>query len=63
MTWMGLIGRNLWRRPGRSVFTLLGVALAIASYLTLSGLSLGLSDGSEVSLNERRIDLWSIARA
>ena len=57
MTWLGLIGRNLWRRPGRSVFTLLGVALAIASYLTLSGLSQGLTDGSQASLNERRIDL------
>ncbi len=57
MTWLGLILRNLWRRPGRSIFTLAGVALAVASYLTLAGLSQGMDEGTQASLNERRIDL------
>ena len=35
MTWMGLVLRNLFRRPGRAAFTLLGVALAVASYMAL----------------------------
>ncbi len=57
MTWLGLILRNLWRRPGRSLFTLMGVALAVASYLTLGGLSRGMQEGTRASLDERRIDL------
>ena len=41
LTWHGLIGRNLLRRPGRALFTLLGVALAVASYVALTGLASG----------------------
>jgi putative ABC transport system permease protein len=57
MTWLGLIALNLLRRPGRSFFTLVGVALAVGGCLTLIGLSQGLTEGTQVSMNERRIDL------
>lgn len=57
MTWLGLIARNLSRRPGRSFFTLVGVALAVGGCLTLIGLSQGLTEGTQISMNERRIDL------
>ncbi len=57
MTLFGIALRNLWRRPGRSVFTLLGVALAVASYLTMAGLSRSLADGTKDSLKERGVDL------
>jgi putative ABC transport system permease protein len=62
MTWFGLLLRNLLRRPGRSFFTLLGVALAIASYLTLTGVSNGMQDASEASLRERGVDLVVMQR-
>ena len=62
MTWFGLLSRNLVRRPGRSCFTLLGVALAIASYLTLTGVSKGIEDASRASLRERRVDLVVMQR-
>jgi len=57
MTLLGLALRNLTRRPGRSIFTLLGVALAVASYLTLAGLSRSMEDGATASLRDRGIDL------
>ncbi|MSP00365.1 MAG: FtsX-like permease family protein [Acetobacteraceae bacterium] len=62
MTWPGLLLRNLVRRPGRSSFTLLGVALAIAGFLTLTGVSKGLRDASQASLRERGIDLVVMQR-
>lgn len=57
MTLFGLALRNLRRRPGRSLFTLLGVMLAVASFLTLIGLSRSLQDGTSDSLAERGVDL------
>lgn len=57
MTLFGLALRNLKRRPGRSLFTLLGVMLAVASFLTLIGLSRSLQDGTADSLAERGVDL------
>lgn len=57
MNLWGLAMRNLRRRPGRSIFTLLGVALAVASYLTLAGLSRSMEDGAADSLRERGVDL------
>lgn len=57
MNLVGLAMRNLMRRPGRSIFTMLGVALAVASYLTLAGLSRSLADGTKDSLSERGVDI------
>lgn len=62
MTWLGFLLRNLARRPGRSIFTLLGVALATGSFLTLTGLSRGMVDASQASLAERGIDLVVVQR-
>ena len=62
MTWLDLLLRNLWRRPGRSVFTLIGVALAVGSFLTLAGLSRGMSASAQDSLNERGVDLVVMRR-
>src|SRR5437868_5413830 len=56
-TWPGLVARNLLRRPGRATFTLLGVALAVASYMALTGLARGLVEGAGASHDERGVDL------
>ena len=57
MTWGGLIARNLLRRPGRAAFTLLGVALAVASYMALTGLTRGMEESANASVEERRVDM------
>jgi hypothetical protein len=57
VTLLGLALRNLRRRAGRSTFTLLGVALAVASFLTLAGLSRSMADGARDTLYDRGIDL------
>lgn len=62
MNWAGLVFRNLWRRPGRSAFTLLGVAMALASFLTLASISRGLERAARESLDERGIHLLVIKR-
>jgi putative ABC transport system permease protein len=58
LTWVGLIGRNLLRRPARTALTLLGVALAVASYVALTGLAKGMIEGASASHEERGVDLW-----
>lgn len=62
MTWLGLLFGNLWRRPARSAFTLIGVALAVASFLTLVGLSRGMTAAARDSLDERSVDLVVVKR-
>ena len=62
MSWFGFLFRNLWRRPARSLFTLLAVALAIASFHVLAGLSRGMDEAAEASLAERGIDLVVMKR-
>lgn len=57
MNLAGFALRNMRRRPGRSIFTILGVALAVASYVTLAGLAQSMADGTTASLKERGIDL------
>src|SRR6185503_8493460 len=42
---------------GRAVFTLLGVAFAVASYMTLTGLTRGMVEGADASVNERRVHM------
>ena len=56
MNLAGFALRNLSRRRGRSLFTILGVALAVASYVTLAGLARSMADGTTASLKERGID-------
>ena len=62
MTWLGLLLRSLWRRRARSAFTILGVALALASFLTLASLSRGIEHSARESLNERGIHLLVMRR-
>jgi len=62
MTWLGFIVRNIGRRPGRAGFTVLGVALAIASFVTLTGLTRGLVQGAAASHDERGVDLVATHR-
>ena len=38
---MGLVARNLWRRPRRTILTLVGLALGAASYMALVGAAQG----------------------
>ncbi len=57
MTWLGFILRNLLRRPVRSLCTMIGVALAVGSFLSLSSIAGGMGDATRESLNERGIDL------
>jgi putative ABC transport system permease protein len=63
LTWFGLVARNLLRRPWRSGFTVLGVALAIASYVALTGLARGMAEGGQASHHERGVDLIVTDRA
>jgi len=49
--------RNLKRRPARSVLTMLGVALAVGSFITLYGLSRSVQENVQQSFEERGTDL------
>ena len=62
MTWLGFMLRNLVRRPARSLFTLLGVALAVASFLILAGMSRGMNSLAHASLAERGAQLVVMQR-
>ena len=61
MNHVSLAFRNLTRRPVRSVLTILGVALAVGSFITLYGLSRSVDENVGRMLDERGIHL-SIAR-
>ena len=49
--------RNLKRRPTRSILTMLGVALAVGSFITLYGLSRSVQENVQQSFEERGTDL------
>ncbi len=49
--------RNLKRRPARSFLTVLGVALAVGSFITLYGLSRSVQENVQQSFEERGTDL------
>jgi putative ABC transport system permease protein len=49
--------RNLKRRPARSMLTMMGVALAVGSFITLYGLSRSVQDNVQQSFEERGTDL------
>ncbi|MGD9501317.1 MAG: ABC transporter permease [Methyloceanibacter sp.] len=57
MNHLGLAFRNLKRRPARSVLTVLGVALAVGSFITLYGLSRSVGENVQQSFEEREADL------
>jgi len=53
----GLAIRNLQRRPTRSILTILGVAFAVGSFITLYGLSRSVHENVERSFDEHGTDL------
>lgn len=57
MTHFTFLLRNLARRPGRSIFTILGVALAVAGFVLFYGLAEGMQQTARISLDERGVHL------
>ena len=57
MNHLQLAFRNLKRRPARSILTVLGVALAVGSFITLYGLSRSVRENVQQSFEERGTDL------
>jgi putative ABC transport system permease protein len=53
----GLALRNLKRRPARSILTVLGVAFAVGSFITLYGLSRSVHENVQASFEEHGGDL------
>jgi putative ABC transport system permease protein len=54
--------RNLSRRPVRSVLTALGVAIAVAGFVVLTGFSRGMEQAWTTSLLERDVHLTAVPR-
>jgi putative ABC transport system permease protein len=54
--------RNLGRRPVRSVLTALGVALAVAGFIVLTGFSRGMQHAWTASLLERGVQITAVPR-
>ena len=57
MWFVTFIGKNLWRRPTRSLLTLVGVALAIAAVVSLVGVAAGFERSYLDVYNSRGVDL------
>jgi len=57
MNHVQLAARNLRRRPARSILTMLGVAVAVGSFITLYGLSRSTYENVEQSIEEHSADL------
>lgn len=57
MTLSGLAWRNLAGRPMRSLGTIIGVALAVASFVALVGLARGVSASLDSAWNTRGTDV------
>ena len=57
MNHLELAFRNLKRRPARSLLTMMGVALAVGSFITLYGLSRSVQENVRQSFEERGTDL------
>ena len=57
MNHLQLAFRNLKRRPARSILTVMGVALAVGSFITLYGLSRSVQENVQQSFEERGTDL------
>ncbi len=57
MNHLELAFRNLQRRPTRSILTILGVAVAVGSFITLYGLSRSVNENVQQAFEERGNDL------
>ena len=57
MNHLQLAFRNLRRRPTRSILTVLGVAVAVGSFITLYGLSRSVNENVQQAFEERGTDL------
>ena len=57
MNHLQLAFRNLKRRPTRSILTVLGVAVAVGSFITLYGLSRSVNENVQQAFEERGTDL------
>ena len=57
MNYFQLALRNLWRRPTRSLLTMLGVAIAVGSFITLFGLSRSVHENVQQSFDEHGANL------
>ena len=62
MTLIEMAGRNLFRRPLRTVLSALGIALAVASAITLLALSRSVNESVTASVDERGSDLTVMQR-
>jgi putative ABC transport system permease protein len=62
MRFVSIPARNLTRRPVRSVLTALGVALAVAGFVVLTGFSRGMEHALTTSLVERDVHLTAVPR-
>lgn len=62
MRFVSIPVRNLGRRPVRSVLTALGVALAVAGFVVLTGFSRGMEHAWTTSLLERDVHMTAVPR-
>jgi putative ABC transport system permease protein len=56
MTWLGLVRRNLWRRPVRTVLTAAGVALGVGLIVALLSITNGAKKTAEQLIHVGRAD-------
>ncbi|MEM6776224.1 MAG: FtsX-like permease family protein [Planctomycetota bacterium] len=57
MTLLGLVAKNLMRRPFRTIMTMLALATAIGSVMALSGVAGGFTDSFRDVYQSHRVDL------
>jgi putative ABC transport system permease protein len=62
MRFVTIPARNLTRRPVRSILTALGVALAVAGFVVLTGFSRGMGRAWTASLIERDVHMTALPR-
>lgn len=62
MRFVSIPARNLSRRPVRSVLTALGVALAVAGFVVLTGFSQGMERAWTTGLIERDVHMTAVPR-
>ena len=62
MRFVSIPARNLSRRPVRSALTALGVALAVAGFVVLTGFSRGMERAWTTSLIERDVQMTAVPR-
>jgi len=62
MHFVSIPARNLSRRPVRSILTALGVAIAVAGFVVLTGFSRGMERAWTTSLIERDVQMTAVPR-